>query len=142
MPVSRRKDWSGRPDSNRRPPAPKAGALPGCATPRQSTTYDQISFHLNRNTEGQSEYRQGYTKNRHRHVNVRHASVLQVPHDLRRSVRANVGPITLRLRSQKDLAEKSAARSYSGAITMGKDDQRFDGFDEPTNCKRKASHAP
>jgi 4-amino-4-deoxy-L-arabinose transferase-like glycosyltransferase len=27
-------DWSGRPDSNGRPPAPKAGALPGCATPR------------------------------------------------------------------------------------------------------------
>ena len=25
---------SGRPDSNRGPPAPKAGALPGCATPR------------------------------------------------------------------------------------------------------------
>ncbi len=25
---------SGRPDSNRRPPAPKAGALPDCATPR------------------------------------------------------------------------------------------------------------
>src|ERR1700686_1468092 len=28
--------WSGREDSNLRPPAPKAGALPGCATPRQS----------------------------------------------------------------------------------------------------------
>src|SRR5689334_1202320 len=28
------KRWSGRPDSNRRRPAPKAGALPGCATPR------------------------------------------------------------------------------------------------------------
>src|SRR5437762_5517476 len=27
--------WSGRADSNGRPPAPKAGALPGCATPRQ-----------------------------------------------------------------------------------------------------------
>ncbi len=27
--------WSGRLDSNQRPPAPKAGALPGCATPRQ-----------------------------------------------------------------------------------------------------------
>ena len=27
-------DWSGRLDSNQRPPAPKAGALPGCATPR------------------------------------------------------------------------------------------------------------
>ena len=27
-------EWSGWPDSNRRPPAPKAGALPGCATPR------------------------------------------------------------------------------------------------------------
>ena len=26
--------WSGRPDSNRGLPAPKAGALPGCATPR------------------------------------------------------------------------------------------------------------
>src|SRR5688500_13547326 len=25
---------SGRPDSNRRPPAPKSGALPDCATPR------------------------------------------------------------------------------------------------------------
>jgi hypothetical protein len=27
--------WSGRGDLNARPPAPKAGALPGCATPRQ-----------------------------------------------------------------------------------------------------------
>jgi hypothetical protein len=26
--------WSGRRDSNSRPPAPKAGALPDCATPR------------------------------------------------------------------------------------------------------------
>jgi hypothetical protein len=26
--------WSGRWDLNSRPPAPKAGALPGCATPR------------------------------------------------------------------------------------------------------------
>ena len=29
-----RKLWSGRGDLNSRPPAPKAGALPGCATPR------------------------------------------------------------------------------------------------------------
>ena len=28
-------NWSGRGDLNARPPAPKAGALPGCATPRQ-----------------------------------------------------------------------------------------------------------
>jgi site-specific DNA recombinase len=28
------KEWSGRADLNRGPPAPKAGALPGCATPR------------------------------------------------------------------------------------------------------------
>ena len=28
--------WSGREDSNLRPPAPKAGALPDCATPRQT----------------------------------------------------------------------------------------------------------
>ncbi len=31
------KIWSGREDLNFRPPAPKAGALPGCATPRQTT---------------------------------------------------------------------------------------------------------
>src|SRR4029077_7688071 len=30
------KIWSGRGDLNARPPAPKAGALPGCATPRFS----------------------------------------------------------------------------------------------------------
>ena len=28
---------SGREDLNLRPPAPKAGALPGCATPREKT---------------------------------------------------------------------------------------------------------
>ena len=27
-------EWSGRQDSNLRPPVPKTGALPGCATPR------------------------------------------------------------------------------------------------------------
>src|SRR3954464_7041094 len=31
-----RQGGSGREDSNLRPPAPKAGALPGCATPRRS----------------------------------------------------------------------------------------------------------
>src|SRR6266496_3956524 len=31
----RRWYWSGRADLNRGPPAPRAGALPGCATPRQ-----------------------------------------------------------------------------------------------------------
>src|SRR5205823_2095009 len=33
------KKWSGRLDSNQRPPAPKAGALPGCATPRLLRSY-------------------------------------------------------------------------------------------------------
>src|SRR5262245_47192927 len=33
--------WSGRLDSNQRPPAPKAGALPGCATPR----YQPLRFY-------------------------------------------------------------------------------------------------
>jgi hypothetical protein len=32
-----RNDWSGHPDLNWRPPAPKAGALPGCAMPRPVT---------------------------------------------------------------------------------------------------------
>ena len=33
--------WSGRADLNGRPPAPKAGALPGCATPRHGSVPDQ-----------------------------------------------------------------------------------------------------
>ena len=32
-------NWSGRLDSNQRPSAPKADALPGCATPRTQDTY-------------------------------------------------------------------------------------------------------
>ena len=31
--------WSGRSDSNARPPEPHSGALPGCATPRRSEVY-------------------------------------------------------------------------------------------------------
>ena len=38
--ATRRKDWSGRGDLNSRPPAPKAGALPGCATPRHEVRND------------------------------------------------------------------------------------------------------
>src|SRR5580704_617224 len=44
MPASRRKYWSGRPDLNRRPPAPKAGALPGCATPRHEVPCNSKLF--------------------------------------------------------------------------------------------------
>jgi hypothetical protein len=33
---------SGRPDSNRGPPAPKAGALPACATPRRELNRARI----------------------------------------------------------------------------------------------------
>jgi hypothetical protein len=31
-------EWSGRSDSNARPPEPHSGALPGCATPRQAAS--------------------------------------------------------------------------------------------------------
>ena len=37
--VSSLVSWSGRGDLNARPPAPKAGALPGCATPRLNSFY-------------------------------------------------------------------------------------------------------
>src|SRR6516164_8483742 len=36
--------WSGREDLNLRPPAPKAGALPGCATPRLKLHVDSKAF--------------------------------------------------------------------------------------------------
>src|SRR2546429_7296497 len=42
--VRSRGKWSGREDLNLRPPAPHAGALPGCATPRQA---DRKSTRLN-----------------------------------------------------------------------------------------------
>jgi hypothetical protein len=38
--------WSGRRDSNPRPSAPKADALPGCATPRHSSIVTRIGFPL------------------------------------------------------------------------------------------------
>ena len=38
---------SGRPDSNRGPPAPKAGALPDCATPRRCCATGRYTKHLN-----------------------------------------------------------------------------------------------
>src|SRR5258708_35609830 len=37
---AKNQEWSGREDLNLRPPAPKAGALPGCATPRQMNEAD------------------------------------------------------------------------------------------------------
>src|SRR5262245_10595895 len=40
--------WSGREDSNLRLPAPKAGALPNCATPRETSNYRAVL------SEGQS----------------------------------------------------------------------------------------
>ena len=36
--------WSGRSDLNRRPPAPQAGTLPGCATPRRIELYQPVSL--------------------------------------------------------------------------------------------------
>ena len=39
----RQKTWSGRKDSNLRPPGPKPGALPGCATPRKKLLYSYIN---------------------------------------------------------------------------------------------------
>ena len=38
--------WSGRRDLNPRPSAPKADALPGCATPRHSSIVTRIGFPL------------------------------------------------------------------------------------------------
>ncbi len=37
-------DWSGREDLNLRLPAPKAGALPGCATPRQRPSSNRLEI--------------------------------------------------------------------------------------------------
>jgi hypothetical protein len=34
--LNQKSKWSGWPDSNRRPPHPQRGALPGCATSRKT----------------------------------------------------------------------------------------------------------
>jgi hypothetical protein len=47
MPASRRKYWSGRPDLNRRPPAPKAGVL----TNRTTQYADLFLPHVGCNAE-------------------------------------------------------------------------------------------
>ena len=44
--------WSGRQDSNLRHPAPKAGALPGCATPRR-----EKEVYRTFNATGQGQWR-------------------------------------------------------------------------------------
>ena len=41
---AKNEEWSGRGDLNSRPPAPKAGALPGCATPRHKDPVDSTVF--------------------------------------------------------------------------------------------------
>ena len=67
---------SGRPDSNRGPPAPKAGALPDCATPRKSFHFYDLyrlpksSFHklcqnLTHNTIAQRTHGQDRPDNHH-----------------------------------------------------------------------------
>src|SRR5438128_8784657 len=48
-------EWSGREDLNLRPPAPKAGALPGCATPRLSRRFFSIIAELFPNQMPQSQ---------------------------------------------------------------------------------------
>src|ERR1700736_133811 len=43
-----RSDWSEWKDLNLRPPRPKRGALPGCATLRQGQTYSSTTLSLSR----------------------------------------------------------------------------------------------
>src|ERR1700676_765762 len=43
------KEWSGRLDSNQRPPGPEPGALPGCATPRQGLKSRCATYFSERN---------------------------------------------------------------------------------------------
>ncbi len=42
MNIDDEEKWSGQRDSNPRPSAPKADALPGCAIPRQDTVYTEL----------------------------------------------------------------------------------------------------
>ena len=46
LPLNHTRDWSGRQDSNLRHPAPKAGALPGCATSRHPNSLISIADFL------------------------------------------------------------------------------------------------
>ena len=58
--------WSGREDSNFRPPAPHAGALPGCATPRPKPSNYTVSHGLSgrpiRSVGGFAEQMRGFRR--------------------------------------------------------------------------------
>ena len=57
----RSEKWSGRLDSNQRPPAPKAGALPGCATPRLSSSLSIPPARVTRDRSGRHKRLLGAT---------------------------------------------------------------------------------
>ncbi len=52
-----RESWSGREDLNLRLPAPEAGALPGCATPRQPFYTKKIMVESQGETRSPKIYR-------------------------------------------------------------------------------------
>src|SRR5690554_3257633 len=59
--------WSGRRDSNSRPPAPKAGALPSCATPRHlGDLVDLVDLPMIRHTVGGCQARDDVSHRVHR----------------------------------------------------------------------------
>ena len=56
LPLNHTRDWSGRQDSNLRHPAPKAGALPDCATSRRPNSLDSIPELLARARQFRSKF--------------------------------------------------------------------------------------
>ncbi len=81
--------WSGREDSNFRPLAPHASALPGCATPRTDEHYISLSanvayFHFILVNQDH------IIRHTYRHPRLFHTSLLQGIHELQRFRRPEI----------------------------------------------------
>src|SRR5262245_28511241 len=112
--------WSGRLDLNQRPPAPHAGALPGCATPRPTEwnrgTLDQ-SRNISESTPPLNRRREGFDRSGPRGPRAQpHEDVTQlVAHLVKNHFATRVLHAGLELgRSLLALVEQPAARAGDG----------------------------
>src|ERR1700676_1462175 len=82
------KEWSGRLDSNQRPPGPEPGALPGCATPRQRAkkqVYTHFSERNKHNTCPRMQSVAPVLSFQARDSTQQHASVIKLQRKLHQS---------------------------------------------------------
>src|ERR1700738_15632 len=103
--------WSGRQDSNLRPPAPKAGALPGCATPRKA----RVQYQRCRERARRSGWRRGRAPGGSGQV-PRTQEPLEERREVLESAAAVAEPVLLRRRQLGQRAAGGLAREEERVV--------------------------